>query len=157
MDAEARQAVHSDQDLLVRYLARKKARCPGCRSNLTAVASAECPVCGVPLELFVRTQEPYLRAWATLTVALGLSGGVGLILILGIIAWGMPFDADEPLGTAAMVFHVASVPLGIAVSLWRRRFVKQPPGRQWLVAIVATAAAAAAFVTLFALLLMQSL
>ena len=150
MNTDSQQVVHSDRDLLFRYLAEQQARCPRCRSELVGLLAAMCPTCCLRLELCVRADEPYLRAWATLTVALGLSGGVGLFFIMGSIASGLQFRHYQAFAVAAMIFHIASIPLTIGVVLCRHRFVKLPSMTQWLVAVVGVVAAALALATMIA-------
>jgi len=146
MHGNNRQATPSDRDLLRRYLRERDARCPGCRGVLAGMWAAECPTCGQSLKLCLQAAEPYLRPWVTLTAALALSAGVGLLLLVGSLAFGeLPFSDDEPWAAAAAIFHVASIPLTIVAVLWRRRFIKRSAQAQWLVATLGATMAALAF------------
>ena len=145
MHGDNRQAAPSDRDLLLRYVREHKARCPGCRGDLAGMGATECPACGQSLELCLQAAEPYLRAWITLTVALALSAGVGLLLLVGSLIAGFPFTGDEPWAVAATIFHIAAIPLTIGAVLWRRQFIKRSSQAQWLVATLGVTMAALAF------------
>ena len=150
MHFDNRHVAPTDRDLLTRYLAEHETRCPGCTAGLAEMVATACPACGVPLELCVRADEPFLRAWATLTVTCALSGGVGLFMILGTIVWGLPFSTAQTFGVAAIIFHITSIPLAVGAALWRRRFVKHPATMQWSVAVAIAAVATLALVTMLA-------
>ena len=140
----------ADEDVrqLVHFLATHDAECPLCGYNLRALTSPRCPECGRELRLTVGLAEPYLRAWIVLAAATCAAGGTGLFFILMIAVAGWPRVWGSAVKTffmnASLIYFMCGVPAAAAVLLARRRLMRLPTGRQWLLAWVAVAATSAA-------------
>ena len=137
-------APDDDDAALVAFLSTRDAPCPLCGYNLHALVEPRCPECGRELVLSVGLAEPMLKAWITMTTALLLPAGIGVLFLLMIIRRGPPPPRE---GWVAVVifFFIAHVPAAAVAVLYRRRFMKLSPQAQWRWAWGAVAASVLAF------------
>ena len=142
--AAAPLAGDDDQRQLAHFLATHNAECPLCGYNLRALTSPRCPECGRELRLTVGLAAPYLRAWIVLAAATCAAGGTGLFFMLMIAVAGWPRVWGSAVKTffmnASLIYFMCGVPAAAAVLLARRRLMRLPTGRQWLLAWAAVAA-----------------
>jgi hypothetical protein len=126
-----------DDALLLQFVSTREIYCPVCKYNLHQLTIPRCPECGRALKLTVGAVEPFMAAWIFLAISLFASSGIGLLLTA--------FAAKGTLGPLhgmevfAWWFPDASIPFALVAILLRRRFLRQPPLRQWLIAIAAAA------------------
>jgi hypothetical protein len=116
-------AAPEDTSWLTAYLAGRAVHCPVCSRPLDDLAGDACPHCQSPLTLTLGTVEPYLRAWIALAVATCASSGVGALIIAVLLDEGPP-PRRLRLLYGSVWFFAASTPLGPAVVLTRRRFLR---------------------------------
>jgi hypothetical protein len=134
-----------DAAALVGFLATRDVPCPLCGYNLHALLEPRCPECGRELVLSVGLAEPMLKAWITMTTALLLPAGIGLLFAAMLVHAGPP-PRNQWKIAAIIFFFIAHIPAAAAAIGWRRRFLKLSPTAQWRWAAGAVASSAAAFV-----------
>ena len=133
---------------LLEYLRERDVACPLCGYNLRALSSARCPECGRELQLTVGTTEPFMRAWVVLASAALAGAGIGLLFVLLTIKEGWP--RNEPLlMKITVIYFEGSILFTIPVLLARRRFLRWPLSRQWIIAILMVALTATGMVGFF--------
>ena len=137
-ESEVAMAAREEEVALVEFLRHRDAACPLCEYNLRGLTSARCPECGRELRLSIGLTEPYLRAWVLLAFAAFGGGGTGLFFLLMVLRVGWPRTPGPPVAelliNVSMLYFMACIPLAAVVLLTRRRFVKMPQARQWLLA-----------------------
>lgn len=124
--------------------------CPLCEYNLRGLLSPRCPECGRDLELRIGLSEPRQGAWLTAQLALAATGGIGLLAIITVIASGWP-QTGQPfqwLFDLCFSYYFASIPLALALLVWRRRYLRLGRTLQWAVAAVAVLLAVVTIVAL---------
>ena len=114
-------------------------RCPGCGRDLSDAAPDSCPACGLAMRLSLVPERPEVRlqAWTTFTVIAGISAGVGVALGLKMITFA--FAPEGLPHRSAVGWHIGSIAIAIAATLWWPRFVKLPRKVQWAAAMVVAA------------------
>jgi hypothetical protein len=120
---------------LTAYLAGRDVPCPICSTPLRDLVGDTCPRCRNPLTLTLGTVEPYLRAWIALAVATCASSGIGAFIITILLDEGPP-PSHMRLLCAAVWFFAFSTPVGPAVVLTRRRFLRLSGTAQRRIAVV---------------------
>ena len=145
-DAARPDTVSADTAALVDYLRDRDVTCPLCRYNLRGLQAARCPECGRELVLSVGLAEPLLKAWITMTAALLLPAGIGVLF--GIMFTREGFPVNEPHVMLLVLLFMAHVPAAAAALWLRRRFLALSPAAQWGWAAGAIGSAVLAF-TLF--------
>ncbi|QQE13342.1 hypothetical protein JD969_07755 [Planctomycetota bacterium] len=73
------QSSHTDQKLLLDYLAIREDHCPSCDYNIHKITSDTCPECGEALKLQVAMKTPKLAAFVVGLIALSISAGFPLL------------------------------------------------------------------------------
>lgn len=131
-----------DASALLDYLRDPDEPCPLCRYNLRGLTASRCPECGRALRLSVGLVEPLLGPWLLAALPLIACAGVGVFGVIGLVKSGWPDSSAPILMKIALVMFIASIPLALAAVMMRRRFLRLPRRRQWLLG-----AAAAGYVT----------
>ena len=137
----------ANQQMLLSFLAGQDVACPSCAYNLRGLTTPRCPECGRELKLSVGLTEPYLAAWITLAMVVFTNAGAGLLFFI--------VFAQEPwprkwVYRGIILYFVANLPIAIVVMICRRRFMRWPVRRQWIVSLLVLGITLVAF-TMFAL------
>lgn len=120
-----------DVAFVLLYLQVRDAPCPVCGYNLHALTEPRCPECGHAVRLRVAPRIPHMRAWLTLAMTTAASAGLGVLFAM--IHTSSRFERG-PASWARLYFYL-SMPLLAVLLLARRRFTRQPPWLQWLIAL----------------------
>jgi hypothetical protein len=124
--------VHDSQSdqMLLAFLRERDAFCPVCKYNLRGLTVARCPECGRALQLTVGAVEPFWAAWITGTIAASGSSGIAVLLVaFSIWRWPHFVRWDEYF---AFFSFVVSIPIAMALLIFRRRFLRLSRPVQWV-------------------------
>jgi hypothetical protein len=143
-----RPAMEGRRDWLAEFLGDRHERCPLCAADLRGVSGGVCPGCGRELVLTLGVADAYLRAWITAAVAMSVSAGVGVLVLIIVGNEGLPRPrrVGDYWLTGAIWYFMLSVPVAAVVLMVRRRFMRLERRTQWLLASAAAAATALGFI-----------
>lgn len=128
-------------EMLLRFLAEREAKCPVCAYALRGLRGDLCPECGVPLALTVGTSEPRLGVWLLGLVSIALPTGFFCCLGMWIGAMKLYRARGGPGGiemTLIVVGMVVGVLMLAGMIRLRPRFRKLPVLWRWVLIAVGT-------------------
>jgi hypothetical protein len=140
-----------DSSFLRHVTASLPFQCPACAARVGVLARPVCPHCGEALVLDVGVGEGGLsRVWAALAVAMSLSAGTGLFILLIVLKEGWPGSSrgGTTLLQASLAYFLASIPLALLAIFKRRAFRRLPDTLQQVLLLVGWAGTIAAFLEL---------
>ena len=89
-------------DLLLRFIVERDARCPVCGYSLTGLRDDVCPECGSQMELVLGATDPRLGVWLVgLVLAAFPTGFSGIVLVWG-LTMGAPREDLIPVGVCVV-------------------------------------------------------
>ena len=133
-DVNSTPPIQDDAAELLHFVGTHEVLCPVCKYNLYKLSVPRCPECGRSLKLTVGAVEPFMAAWITLATSTFASSGIAVLLdsfyMLGNL--GPPLRGVE---FVAWWNFTLSIPMAIAVVIFRRRLLRANPSLQWTLAM----------------------
>lgn len=115
----------SEAEALAAFLAERDAACPNCAYNLRGLKGANCPECGLALELRVNLQRPRLAAYLLGLVPLAMGTGFHAVLLLVLLVMLGVRRAGGPDRHVYIGLLAGTLLLAVPFALWLR-------GLSWL-------------------------